>query len=116
MGEAYVIDRPRICLVTTLRASLNDTLMFVNYHRHIGVDDIILFFDDPRDEAIDILSCTENTTAIPCTSEHWSRLGVSSDASIEERQILNATFAIDLARAKHCHWIVHLDSDELIFS
>ena len=52
----------KICTVTTGKVSLRNTLDFVNYHLNIGIDHMYMFFDDPKDVAINILSKYEDVT------------------------------------------------------
>ena len=89
--------------------------MFVNYHLHIGVDRIFLFFDDPEDVAINDLSSYDSVTCIRCDDEHWKKLGCDAKSNIETRQIVNANLALTWARAEGYQWIAHIDNDELIY-
>ena len=105
-----------ICLVTTLRAPLSEVMMFVNYHLNIGIDKLILFFDDPNDPAIDSLIDYQQVTCIPCDQEHWRKVRNYQLSMMEERQIANANLALEIAKASGYDWITHIDSDELIYS
>ncbi len=60
-----------ICLFTTIRATLADTLAFVYYHLNIGVDHHYLFFDDPDDPSINVLAREKRVTCIRCDADHW---------------------------------------------
>ena len=120
----------KICIATTIKTSLDDTFDFVNYHLNIGIDHIYLFFDDPEDVAFKILSKYKKVTCFKCGLKHWNTLrrndelvervlpgrGYDSSFCLEERQQLNANFALKLARKNKYDWIVHMDSDELIYS
>ncbi len=106
-----------VATVTTLRASLRDTLDFVHYHLNAGVDHMYLFFDDPTDRALDVVRGYAGVTAVPCTEEHWAALTpgeAKRPAYIRERQKLNATMALGLARDRGMGWLFHIDADELL--
>lgn len=105
-----------ISTVTTLNVPLQETLAFVSYHLRSGVDHMFLFFDDPEDKAISFLDGKDQVTCVRCEEEHWARLGVEADASIQEKQISNATCALQHARKRGIDWIAHIDSDELLYS
>lgn len=106
----------KICLVSTVRTSLENTLAFINYHLNIGIDLLYIFFDDPNDISIRTLVNNKNVLCFKCNSKHWDKLTKKKNLSIEERQRLNANMALLDSRKKDCKWIVHLDSDELIYS
>jgi hypothetical protein len=106
-----------VCLFTTIRATLADTLAFVYYHLNIGVDHIYLFFDDPDDPAMEMLRGESRVTCIRCDENYWtnqastqckSRLGTNAKLEI------NSRIAIKMAREHDYSWICHIDSDELI--
>jgi hypothetical protein len=105
-----------LCVVTTLQAPLHETLMFVNYHLNIGVDHIYLFFDDPTDAAADAVARRLRVTSVRCDLEYWNCHNSPTHRSINERQRLNARAGLDLARRAGFDWIVHMDSDELLYS
>jgi hypothetical protein len=104
------------CTVTTLRASLNQTLQFVRYHLSAGAEQVILYFDNPTDPAIDVLSGADRVTVIPCDERHWETAGLSGDCSLEDRQVYNATQGFRQARSRGYDWVVHIDSDELLYA
>lgn len=104
-----------IGVVSTVRAPLSQLQLFVNYHLNIGVDHIILFFDDPQDEAFEAFSNYKQVRSIKCSSAYWqqSTKGDRPD-SIGYRQIINANTGAKYLTEKGCNWISHIDSDELI--
>lgn len=125
-----------VSTVTTLKAPLNETLMFVNYHLNMGVNHMYLFFDDPNDNCIDALADYKKVTCIRCDSNHWENLlAQQSEAldrdwtqieplqlrqtlssSLDHRQILNANYAFQLAQQDGYDWLIHMDSDELLYA
>ena len=124
-----------VSTVTTLKAPLRETLMFVNYHLNMGVSHMYLFFDDPNDDCIEALANYKQVTCIKCDSEHWENILSQSGAlerdwttiesselqrmlnsSVDYRQILNANYAFKLAQRDGSDWLIHIDSDELIYA
>jgi hypothetical protein len=104
-----------VCIVTTLRAPVDMTKRFVNYYLNTGVDHMFLFFDFD-DPAIEALSRYSQTTCVRCDADYWSDHGLAADASLEDRQKCNATVAFKLARESGLNWMIHIDSDELIYT
>ena len=116
----------KMCITTTAKASLGDTFDFVNYYLNVGISHIYLFFDDPKDRAIDVLSGYKKVTCFKCDSKHWKKLLSHNENSLhiedrenglclEERQQLNANFGLSLARKAGYNWIAHVDTDELVY-
>jgi Glycosyl transferase family 2 len=131
----------KVATVTTIKAPLNETLMFVNYHLNIGVSHMFLFFDDPNDVAIEAVANYEKVTSIKCDSKYWDNLSLqpklidkskqnwtslTSSVQLEEKteyfsnstyekQLINANYAFNLAQQDGCDWLIHIDSDELIY-
>jgi hypothetical protein len=105
-----------ICTVSTVRAAQTELKMFVNYHLNRGVDRMFLFFDDPADESIAHFRNDNRLACIRCDAAHWAALQLPDRSSIEERQIRNASLALELARREGIDWIIHIDSDELVFT
>jgi hypothetical protein len=113
------MDEDAVCIFTTIRAPLNDTLAFVNYHINIGIDHIYLFFDDPDDQAVDVLSPDKRITCYRCNAGYWADKAndlPKSDLSINVKQEINSRVAINISREKGYKWICHLDGDELIYA
>lgn len=117
----------RLCTVTTLRAPKEEILPFVNYHLNVGIDQMFLFFDDPADPAANVVTENPRVTCILCTPEHWIELAKRDTRWLpefvgtkppltEDRQNLNATLALEMARAQNFEWIAHLDVDELLYA
>lgn len=104
----------KLCIISTVKAPFNQLKLFINYHLKIGIDEIILFFDDPRDAAINQLSNQPKITLIPCSDNYWKNIAGTRPESIEDRQIINVNKGILYAKEKNCNWVMHIDSDELI--
>jgi hypothetical protein len=105
-----------ISTVSTVRASYNDLQMFVNYHLNCGVDRMFLFFDDPADQGLERLRTNKRLTCIRCDASHWTAAQLPDNTPIEVRQSHNASLALEWARQEGIDWIIHLDSDELVFA
>jgi len=105
-----------IATVTTIQASLKETLSFVRYHLRAGVDHMYLFFDDPQDGAFPRLRNHARLTCVRCTQDHWESLGVEDPASVQRRQKANATHAFRQAKEAGIDWVAHIDSDEFLWT
>lgn len=105
----------KISTVTTLKAPLEITLSFVRYHLNIGIDHMYLFFDDPNDEAISHLKDQKRVTLIKCDQTHWDSFDLDPKSEVQTKQVANATHAFQLARKSGFEWLIHMDSDELIY-
>jgi len=104
----------KIAVISTVRAPLQELQRFINYHLNIGIDEIILFFDDPHDAGIASFSKYQQVSTVACTPEYWSQKAGEKPADLGARQILNVNEGVQIAAGKKCGWIVHIDSDELI--
>lgn len=128
--ERLLKARPRSsasCTVTTVRAPIEEILPFLHYHLNIGIDHMFFFFDDPADPAANVLANYPRISTVLCTPEHWQKLGKGHTAWLpdfngtrppltEDRQNLNATVALGMARARRFEWIAHIDVDELLYA
>ncbi len=104
----------KVATVTTLRGPLRPTLEFVAYHRNVGVAEVIIFFDDPTDPAIEALRGWPGVTTVPMDAAYRAAVGITSTDSLEARQQTNTTRGRVMARELGCTWTVHIDSDELL--
>ena len=104
----------KIAVVSTLRAPLRQTLSFVRYHLHIGIDTLFLFFDDPDDPALETLASCSQVTATACSPAYWRELGHDAVPGISERQLVNANVGMIMAIQHSCQWLLHIDGDELV--
>lgn len=105
-----------ITTVSTVRADPENLQMFVNYHLNSGIDRMTLFFDDPLDHCIETFRHDHRIRCIPCDATYWDSSGMADRESIEAKQVYNATLALNWARQEGSDWIVHIDSDELIYT
>lgn len=110
------MENNRVCTVTTLRAPFEETLQFVHFHLNSGVDRMVLFFDDPTDPAAEAVQRYERVTVVRCDRAHWEASGLPENPVVEDRQLYNATLAFTRAAAQGYDWVIHMDSDELIYA
>ena len=104
-----------ICTISTIKAPLGETLMFVNYHLNIGIDQIIVFFDDPDDVAADCLKDYPAVTCVRCDDSYWKQYGGLRPAAIEDRQVVNNNNGLEMARSRGIQWAIFIDHDELVY-
>ncbi|MFG6106876.1 glycosyltransferase family 2 protein [Leptothoe sp. EHU-05/26/07-4] len=108
---------PKVAIISTVKGTLEELILFINYHLNIGIDKIILFFDDPNDNCIDHIHSTyKNVHAVTCTDEYWLKKSSHRPELHTERQVINANEGITIAKELGCKWIIHIDRDELIYS
>jgi len=107
-------DMNTVGIISTVKAPTSQLYLFVNYHFNIGIDYIILFFDDPEDESIDLFSYNNNICIIRCSAEYWRERAGGRPKSIEERQIVNVNQGAKYLLLKKYNWLIHIDSDELL--
>jgi hypothetical protein len=125
-----ILKNDKICLVSTVKSPIEQLKSFVNYHLNIGIDHIFLFFDNPKDIAIEFFEKNNKISCFKCDSKHWKKIKSQKDLMkkvtlkynkegylcLDERQQLNANFAFELAKKEKYYWVIHLDSDELLYS
>lgn len=106
----------RLAIVSTVNTPLSQLQRNVSYHLALGVDEIILFCDNPFDEAFHFYAPHPNVTVVACSDEYWRQQVGDRPDSLPERQIVNVNEGAKLASARGCTWITHIDCDELIYS
>lgn len=104
----------RVGIIATVRAPTSQLHLFVNYHLNIGVDKIILFFDDPQDEGIPSFSQYSQVHTVACSSDYWRDKTGDKPEWLPERQIVNVNEGAKVLAATGCSWLIHIDNDELI--
>lgn len=101
-------------IISTVRAPYSQLKAFVNFHHNIGIDHIVLFFDDPEDEAFSKFCDVPGVIAVRCNEAYWNENAMERPGFIEERQKVNVNNGVEYLTAKQCTWSVHIDCDELI--
>lgn len=114
-------------IVCTLRSPGESIISFVKYHLHIGFDYIFLFFDDPQDTASELVRKNEKVIVIKNDSElqnEWKKTNLYTSqpeyhqfikSEVMARQMLNVEVAKEMAFALNIRWLLHIDSDELLY-
>ncbi|XP_002969708.2 glycosyltransferase-like KOBITO 1 [Selaginella moellendorffii] len=134
-GWKYAIPengKPKICVTTSTAGGLEQILPWLYYHRVIGVTNFLLFVEGK--------AATQNVTAVlesipgvrvvyrtkeleeqQARSRIWNETWLSSfffrpcNYELFVRQSLNMEMAIVMAREAEMDWIIHLDTDELLY-
>lgn len=106
----------KVCTISTIKAPSRETIMFVNYHLNIGIDQVIIFFDDPHDPAVDHLKNYDRVTCMRCDDSYWKQNGGSRPLAIEDRQVINNNYGLEMVRRKGFQWAIFIDHDELVYS
>lgn len=88
--------------------------MYVNYHLNLGIDSVVLFFDDPEDEGFDYFARQENIIAYQCDDAYWAPLG-KRPKDIETRLRYNMTVADQILTERNFTWQINIDNDELLY-
>jgi hypothetical protein len=116
LAEQNSMTTKTICLISTVRTTVRQTICFVNYHLSAGIDEIILFFDDPNDPAAEVFSDYVRVRSIKCDNKYWAARGTAAPLVTQERQEINVNYGLKLAAESGFDWIIHIDSDELLMS
>ena len=85
---------------------------FVAWHLDAGASRITLFFDDPEDPSISMVSHLAQVEAVPCTPAFWQSLGLDADAPFIKRQNRACKHGYDAAPHD---WVLNIDADELLY-
>ncbi|XP_030519650.2 glycosyltransferase-like At2g41451 [Rhodamnia argentea] len=124
--------RPQICITTSTSAGLEQTLPWLFYHKVIGVSTFFLFVEGKAasPEVSKVLESIPGVRVIYRTRELeeqqaksriWNETWLASfffkpcNYELFVKQSLNMEMAIVMARDAGMDWIIHLDTDELIY-
>lgn len=61
----------KVALISTVKTSLKQLQRHISYHLQIGIDEVIIFCDDPLDEAVQAYASDPSVTIVPCTDHYW---------------------------------------------
>ncbi|KAM5558617.1 glycosyltransferase-like [Rosa sericea] len=129
----YVSDlRPQICIQTSTSAGLEQTLPWIFYHKVIGVSNFLLFVEGQAASpnvtkvletipGVKVIHRTRELEEQQAKSRIWNETWLSSffykpcNYELFVKQSLNMEMAIVMAREAGMDWIIHLDTDELIY-
>ena len=105
-----------ICTTTTLDCPTYVLLPWISYHLNIGIDHMFLFFDNPSHPGIAAVENHPRITVVRCDGVYWPGGAAKREKlTLHERQWYNANKALQWARERNFDWIVHIDSDELLY-
>ncbi|KAM7257411.1 hypothetical protein ACFE04_013152 [Oxalis oulophora] len=124
--------KPQICIQTSTSAGLEQILPWIYYHKVIGVSTFFLFVEGKAASAnvsrvlesipgVKVVYRTKELEEQQAKSRIWSESWLSSffykpcNYELFVKQSLNMEMAIVMAREAGMDWILHLDTDELIY-
>jgi len=86
---------------------------FVAYHLNAGADRMVLFFDDPTDICINMLSHLERVTAVPCDDTFWRSIGGKPGMRHGRRQNSSTLHGYKMIPDG---WVMNFDADEIFYT
>ncbi|MQL89177.1 hypothetical protein Taro_021749 [Colocasia esculenta] len=124
--------RPRICVTTSTSAGLEQILPWIFYHKVIGVTTFFLFVEGRAAKPIisavlesipgvKVIYRTKDLEEKQAKSRIWNETWLAGffykpcNYELFVKQSLNMEMAIVMAREAGVDWIIHLDTDELIY-
>ncbi|XP_076904861.1 glycosyltransferase-like KOBITO 1 [Bidens hawaiensis] len=129
----YTSDlKPKICITTSTSAGLDQILPWIFYHKVIGVSNFFLFVEGKAASPgvskvlesipdVKLIFRTRELEEQQAKSRIWNETWLSSffykpcNYELFVKQSLNMEMAIVMAREADMDWILHLDTDELIY-
>lgn len=125
-------NKTKIAFVVTTSEHPDQIILWMSYHRAIGVSLFYLFTEGiaASEESIKILAeepgvsvipRDQNLTDIQSKSRAWTESWLSAffnkpcNHELFVKQSLNMEIGIVFAREDHADWILHIDTDELIY-
>ncbi|MFS7895223.1 putative Glycosyltransferase family 92 [Helianthus anomalus] len=129
----YTSDlKPKICITTSTSAGLEQILPWIFYHKVIGVSTFFLFVEGKAASPgvskvlesipdVKLIYRTRELEEQQAKSRIWNETWLSSffykpcNYELFVKQSLNMEMAIVMAREADMDWILHLDTDELIY-
>ncbi|KAK7285659.1 hypothetical protein RJT34_20437 [Clitoria ternatea] len=123
---------PKICVTTSTSAGLEQTLPWIFYHKVIGVSSFLLFVEAKAASpnvsrvlesipGVKVVYRTRELEEQQAKSRIWNETWLASffykpcNYELFVKQSLNMEMAIVMARDSGMDWIIHLDTDELIY-
>ncbi|KAL1312476.1 hypothetical protein HN51_039084 [Arachis hypogaea] len=124
--------RPKICITTSTSAGLEQTLPWIFYHKVIGVSSFLLFVEGKAASpnvsrvlesipGVKVIYRTRELEEQQAKSRIWNETWLASffykpcNYELFVKQSLNMEMAIVMARESGMDWIIHLDTDELVY-
>ncbi|WCJ33401.1 Glycosyltransferase-like KOBITO 1 [Euphorbia peplus] len=124
--------KPKISITTSTSAGLEQTLPWIFYHKVIGVSTFFLFVEGKAASknvarvlesipGVKVVFRTRQLEEQQARSRIWNETWLASffykpcNYELFVKQSLNMEMAIVMAREAGSDWIIHLDTDELIY-
>ncbi|KAL0708359.1 hypothetical protein Bca4012_074785 [Brassica carinata] len=124
--------KPKICITTSTSAGLDQILPWMFYHKVLGVSTFFLFVEGKAATptiskvlesipGVKVIYRTKDLEEKQAKSRIWNETWLSSffykpcNYELFVKQSLNMEMAIVMAREAGMDWILHLDTDELIY-
>ncbi|CAH2054510.1 unnamed protein product [Thlaspi arvense] len=124
--------KPKICITTSTSAGLDQILPWMFYHKVLGVSTFFLFVEGKAATpsiskvlesipGVKVIYRTKELEEKQAKSRIWNETWLSSffykpcNYELFVKQSLNMEMAIVMARDASMDWILHLDTDELIY-
>ncbi|ESQ49216.1 hypothetical protein EUTSA_v10020488mg [Eutrema salsugineum] len=124
--------KPKICITTSTSAGLDQILPWMFYHKVLGVSTFFLFVEGKAATpsiskvlesipGVKVIYRTKELEEKQAKSRIWNETWLSSffykpcNYELFVKQSLNMEMAIVMARDSGMDWILHLDTDELIY-
>ena len=119
-------DPQRAAVVCTMAYNAASLDSFICYYLFLGFSSLYLYLDDPLDASVEVArrypaelvkvrvrdaALEREWQAVPS----WKRLELYCAREVQARQMLNCEHAIARCRAAGEHWLLHVDSDELLW-
>ncbi|GAA5065879.1 glycosyltransferase family 2 protein [Roseibacterium beibuensis] len=101
-----------LTVITIAKEPLPILHRFLDWHLGQGADRIILFLDDPEDDALAAFADEPRIDMRPCTPGFWKTLGLGPDKRFTRRQ--NAALTAGYHEVSE-GWVLILDADELMW-
>lgn len=107
---------PRVCITTTTIAPPEQLRAFLRYHFNSGVEHAFVFCDEPHGSTYKEAQITKGVTAVCCDENYWPGGAKKRERlTFHERQWFNLRNALRWAREAGFQWIIHIDTDELLW-
>lgn len=98
-------------VASQVKADRRSLETFVAWHLELGAARIVIYFDDPEDPGLPVLSALgPRVVSVRCDAAHWAHLG-KRPGKKTTRQTINAQHAYDKT---DLDWLAHVDVDEFI--
>lgn len=83
----------------------------VAWHLSAGAEEVHLYFDRPKDPAIQVVAAIPQVKIVECSDDYWKRLQTKRPNAQTKRQFINANHAL---KNSSVDWLAHIDADEFL--